>query len=168
MAADRDPEPRVAVCATFEDARQLAETLAAGGLDPAQLSVVGSREGLPDAPSMEARLRKWSRLGSLWGALGGLAAGVVLAVPAVGAVVASGPIAAMLLVAAEGAVLGSGLSAIAAALTGMGLASDDAIACEADIAARRFLVLVHGSHDQVADARARVLALARPGVRVAA
>ncbi|HEX7689319.1 MAG TPA: hypothetical protein VF453_16520, partial [Burkholderiaceae bacterium] len=109
MAADRDPEPLVAVCATFEDARQLAETLAAGGLDPAQLSVVGSREGLPDAPTMEARLRKWSRLGSLWGALGGLAAGVVLAVPAVGAVVASGPIAAMLLVAAEGAVLGSGL-----------------------------------------------------------
>jgi hypothetical protein len=165
---DRDPEPLVAVCATFDEARLLAEALATGGVDPSQLSVVGSRDGLPDAPTLEARLRKWSRLGSLWGALGGLAVGVVLAVPAIGAVVASGPIAALLLVAVEGAVLGSGLSAIAAALTGTGLASDDALAYEADIAARRFLVLVHGSHEQVAEARTRVVALHLPGVRVAA
>ncbi len=45
------------------------------------------------------------------------------------------------------------MSALAAALVGLGMPKDRAIKYEADVKADRFLVIVHGSADDIAQAR---------------
>src|SRR5205814_6147460 len=126
-------------------ARAVAEVLAGQGFDPTALSVVGSGEADSMPQPVDEKLREWLGVGGIWGALGGLAAGIVLVAPPVGPVLAAGPLATMLLAALEGAAVGGGLSATVGALTSAGLGVDDARACESEIAARRFVVFVHGT-----------------------
>lgn len=160
-------DPIAAFCDTLALAQQVAASLARQGFEPAQLSVVGSGQELPAAHTLAERLKEWGEAGSLWGALGGLAVGVVLIVPPVGSVIAMGPIVTLLISALEGAMLGGGFSAIVATLTGLGLPLDAAQRCEDALAARRFLVFVHGPDADVVRARQLVAAMALAGVQVA-
>ena len=164
---DPHADPVVAVCDSLAAARAIASALTREGFDPAALSVVGSGQAVPSPKTVDARLHRWMGVGGIWGALGGLGAGVALVVPPVGPVLAAGPLATMLLAALEGAAVGSGLSAIAGALTSVGLPVDDALACESEIAARRFVVFVHGSRDDEKRARALVRTAGAAGTRVA-
>lgn len=163
----RQADPVVAVCDSLAGARAVADALAREGFDPAALSVVGSGEAETSADTVDERLRKWIGVGGVWGALGGLAAGILLVVPPVGPVLAAGPLATMLLAALEGAAVGGGLSALVGALTSAGLRVDDARACESKIAARRFVVFVHGTHDDERRARHLVQAADIAGAVVA-
>lgn len=150
-------DPVVMVCRSLAEARDAAARLRDAGFAADRLSVVGRREGPPRGRDRDERVRTWGLAGSLWGAVCGLCAGAaVLLVPPMGPVLAAGPIAALLTTAAEGAVLGGGVSAIAAALTSLGLEEDDAKRYETDVAASRYLVVVHGDAEAVARAR-RVL-----------
>ncbi len=161
-----DADPVVAVCDSLAAARAVAGALAREGFDPAALSVVGGGDAVTLPHTVDARLRKWIGAGGIWGALGGLAAGIMLVVPPVGPVLAAGPLATMLLAALEGAAVGSGLSAIAGALTSAGLPVDDALACESEIASSRFVVFVHGSRDDERRAREIVGRAGVAGARV--
>jgi len=150
-------DPVVMVCGSLAQARDAAARLRDAGFAADGLSVVGRREHLPLPSDRDERVRSWGLAGSVWGAVCGLCAGAaVLLLPPVGPVFAAGPLAALLTTAAEGAVLGGGVSAIAAALTSLGLDEDEARRYETDVAASRFLVVVHGDAEAVARAR-RVL-----------
>ncbi len=165
--ASASPDPIAAFCDTLACAQRVTAALSGHGFAPSQLSVVGSERDPMPPRSLEERLHEWSGRGSVWGALGGLALGVVLVLPPVGPVIAMGPIATLLLVALEGAMLGGGLSAIAATLTGLGLTEESARRCEDAVVARRFIVFVHGSSEDVARARALVAEMRLGGVHAA-
>jgi len=159
-------EPVVAVCDSFVAARAVAGALERAGFDRAAISVVGrSEEAMP--PSADQRLRKWIGVGGILGALGGLAAGIALVVPPVGPVLAVGPLATMLLASLEGAAVGGGMSAIVGALTSAGLRLVDVLDCEPEIAARRFVVFVHGTRAEEMRAREFARAARVDGARVA-
>jgi hypothetical protein len=160
-------EPVVAVCDSLVGARAVAGALAREGFDPAAISVVGRSEAEALPHTVDERLRKWIGVGGTLGALGGLAAGIVLVVPPVGPVLAAGPLATMLLASLEGAAVGGGVSAIAGALTSAGLRLVDAADCESEIAARRFVVFVHGTRDDEKRARELVRAAGVDGASVA-
>lgn len=159
-------EPVIAVCDSFVGARAVAGALERDGFDPAAISVVGrSEEVMP--PTVDERLRKWIGVGGVLGALGGLAAGIALVVPPAGPVLAAGPLATMLLASLEGAAVGAGLSAIVGTLTSAGLRLVDALDCEPEIAARRFVVFVHGTRADEKRARDLARAAGVAGARVA-
>jgi len=154
-------DPVAAVCPSLGAAHDAVARLRAGGFAPDRLSVVGRGGDQPAPPDLEGRVRACGLAGSLWGAVCGLCAGAaMLFLPPLGPVLAAGPIAALLATAVEGAVLGGGVSAIAAALTSLGLAEEDARHCESDVAASRYLIVVHGDAGALAHARA-VLAAAK-------
>jgi len=160
-------DPIAAFCDTLALAQQVTAELARDGFEAAQLSVVGSAAELCAPHTLDERVKEWGGRGSLWGALGGLAVGVVLIVPPVGSVIAMGPIVTLLISALEGAMLAGGFSAIVAALSGLGLPVEAAQRCEDAVIGRRFLVFVHGTPADVLRARQRVAAMALAGVQVA-
>jgi len=160
-------DPIAAFCDTLALAQQVTNGLASQGFEPVQLSIVGSGAALSSPHTLDERVKEWGGRGSVWGALGGLAVGVVLIVPPVGSVIAMGPIVTLLISALEGAMLGGGFSAIVAALTGLGLPVEAAQHCEDAVMARRFLVFVHGPAVDVARARRLVAGMGLAGVQVA-
>jgi len=166
-ARARSTDPIVAFCDSFALAQQVTDELARQGFEPARLSVVGSAAGLSAPHTLDERVKAWGGRGSLWGALGGLAVGVVLVAPPVGAVVAMGPIVTLLMSALEGAMIGGGFSAIVATLTGLGLPLEAAQRCEDAVAQRRFLVFVHGPAADCERARKLVAGMGLVGVRAA-
>jgi hypothetical protein len=160
-------DPIAAICDTLSLAQQVVAELAHQDFAPVQLSIVGSAAELSAPHTLDERVKTWGGRGSLWGALGGLALGVVLIVPPVGTVVAMGPIVTLLMSALEGAMLAGGFSAIVATLTGLGLPLAAAQRCEEAVAERRFLVFVHGPAVDAARARKLIAGMALAGVQVA-
>ena len=74
-------------------------------------------------------------------------------VPGVGVVGLAGPIVAAVLSALEGAVLGGGVTAIGAALAELGVPKNDAVKYETALKANGFLLIVHGTTEEVGQAR---------------
>lgn len=96
------------------------------------------------------RIKLWGKNGAFWGGLWGLfVGGVFMTVPLVGPVVVLGHLGAMLLGAAEGAILVGGVSALAGALASVGIPKDSVVRYEEAIKADRFLVLAHGTPQEI-------------------
>ncbi len=160
-------DPVVAVHATHAGAEAAVKALRQAGFDLKTVSIVGK------GCSTEAhalgfytvgdRVRAWGASGGLWGAAWGMLLGsAVFVMPPLGIVAAAGPITAALVAALEGAVVVGGVSALSAALASVGLPHDQALKYEADIAADRFLLIVHGTQEEVARARAILAAADAP------
>jgi hypothetical protein len=149
----------IGVYATHEAAQGTVTALNRAGFDMAKVSIVGKGYGGDEHAhgllAMGDRIKVWAGTGSLWGAAWALLLGAaVIVMPPVGIVVAAGPVVAALLAALEGAIVVGGVSALAAALASIGMSSEQAADYEAHIKADRFLVIVHGSRDDVERARA--------------
>ena len=150
-----------AVIAVFDDhqAADLAiKKLADAGIDIKHLSVVGkgfhTDEQVVGFYNAGDRIKFWGKRGAFWGGLWGwLFGGIFLFIPVVGHVVMLGYFAAAALSAIEGAVVVGGLSALSAALYSIGIPKDSAIAYESAVKADGFLVMAHGSSDEVDRAR---------------
>src|SRR5215471_21129828 len=89
--------------------------------------------------------------GGIWGLLFG--AGFFL-IPGIGPVVVAGPFLVALVGALESAVLVGGLSALAAGLVSLGIPKQSAIKYEAEIKADKFVLVAHGSPEELERARA--------------
>ncbi len=68
--------------------------------------------------------------------------------------------------AAVGAAVGGGTTALAAALTGLGVPKDSVIGYEADLKANKFLVIASGTTAEVERARAILVSAAMGQVQV--
>jgi hypothetical protein len=148
----------VAVFKTHEGAEAAVKELADSGFVMKQLSVVGkgyhTEEKVVGFYSSGDRVRFWGGRGAFWGGLWGLFfGGMFLMVPVVGHVVVLGYLAATAISAVEGAVMVGGLSALGAALYGIGIPKDSVIKYEAAIKADDFLVMAHGTPEEMARAR---------------
>jgi Heat induced stress protein YflT domain len=157
------------VIAVFED-HQAAETavkkLTASGFEMKNLSVVGkgyhTDEKVVGFYNVGDRVKFWGKRGAFWGGLWGLFfGGLFMTIPVVGHIVVLGYLAAMAMSAVESAVVVGGLSALGAALYGIGIPKDSVIQYETALKADSFLVMAHGSAGEMARAKA-ILVTANP------
>ena len=156
----------IAVFADHSAAETAVKKLAAAGFAMKNLSVVGkgyqTDEKVVGFYNTGDRIRFWGTRGALWGGLWGLFfGGLFMTIPVVGHVVVLGYLAAMAVYGIENAVMVGGLSALGAALYGIGVPKDSVIQYETAIKADSFLVMAHGTADEVARAKA-ILGTANP------
>jgi hypothetical protein len=74
------------------------------------------------------------------------------AIPGIGPILVAGPLVAWIVGALEGAVIVGGLSALGAGLYSIGIPKDSVVTYEAALKADKFLLLAHGTADEVAKA----------------
>jgi uncharacterized membrane protein len=149
----------VAVYPAHEEADTAIRELSKAGFDMKKLSIVGkdyhSEEQVLGYYTAGDRMMTWGKFGAFWGALWGVLFGsAFFLIPGIGPVVMAGPLVMALVSALEGAVVFGGLSALGAALVSLGIPKNEAIAYETEIAAGKFVLIVHGTPDETARARA--------------
>jgi len=150
-------DPVIGVYDTRSGAEAAMNALARGGFDMHKLSVFGKGGHADEHPhgfyALGDRVRAWGVSGGFWGAAWALLLGsAVFVMPPFGIVAAAGPFAAALIAAFEGAAIVGGVSALSAALASVGVPHDRALRYESDVLADRFLLIVHGSAGDVANA----------------
>lgn len=160
-------DPVIAVHETHSAAESTITALSRAGFDMKKLSIIGkgfhTEEHALGFYTVGDRIKTWGGIGSFWGAIWGLLlTPAVFVLPPVGLVAAAGPFVLALVAALEGAAVVGGLSALGAALYGLGMSKSQAIKYEADVKADRFLVIVHGSADDITKARAVLKAMLHP------
>ena len=74
-------------------------------------------------------------------------------IPGIGPILVAGPLVAWIIGALEGAVVMGGLSALGAGLYSIGIPKDSVVKYEAALKSDKFLLLAHGTADEVAQAR---------------
>ena len=99
-------------------------------------------------------MKYWGKLGAFWGGIWGLLVGAAFfAVPGIGPVLVAGPLVAWIAGALEGAVVVGGISAIGAGLCSIGIPRDSIVQYDAALAAGKFLLVLHGTSEEVSKAR---------------
>jgi hypothetical protein len=159
-------ETAIAVFPTHEAAEKAVKSLSASGFDMKNLSVVGkgyhSDEKVVGFYNMGDRIKFWGSRGAFWGGFWGLLfGGIFMTIPLVGHVVVLGYLATVLVAGLENAVVVGGLSAIGAALYGLGIPKDSVIQYETDLKADSFLVMTRGPTAEVERAK-KLLSTSNP------
>ena len=154
-----DNEATLAVYDDHAAAEGAVKTLEHAGFDMKKLSIIGrdyhTEEQVVGYYNAGDRMRYWGKAGALWGGVWGLLFGAAFfAIPGVGPVLVAGPLVASIVAALEGAVVGGGLSVLGSALYSLGIPKDSIVQYEAALRADKYVVIVHGSADDVAKARA--------------
>jgi hypothetical protein len=155
-------EPSDTVIAVFADhtaADAAVKKLTNSGFEMKHLSVVGkgyhSEEKVVGFYNIGDRVKFWGTRGAFWGGLWGLfLGGLFMTVPVVGHIVVLGYLAGIAISGLENAAVVGGLSAIGAALFSIGVPKDSVIQYETDLKADGFLVMAHGTAEEVARAKA--------------
>jgi hypothetical protein len=148
----------VAVFNTHVEAENAVKELQKSGFDMKKLSIVGKDYHTEDQVvgyyHTGDRMKHWGKLGAFWGALWGILFGAAFFwIPGIGALVVGGPLVAAIVAGLEGAVAVGGLSALGAGLFSLGIPKDSIVRYESSIKADKFLLVVHGSADELAQAK---------------
>jgi len=156
----------VAVFSNHQEAEGAVKALAAAGFEIKNLSLVGkgyhTDEKVVGFYNVGDRIKFWGTRGAYWGGLWGLfVGGLFMTIPVVGHVVVLGYLGAMVVSAIESAVIVGGASALGAALYGIGVPKDSVIEYETALAADSFLVMAHGTADEIERAKT-ILDTAKP------
>lgn len=147
----------VAIYATHTEAESAVKELQRAGFDMKKLSIVGkdyhSEEHVVGYYNTGDRMKYWGKLGAFWGGIWGLLLGAAFfAVPGVGPVLVAGPLVTWIVGALEGAIVVGGVSALGAGLYSIGIPKDSVLKYETAIKGDKFLVLAHGTTDEVSRA----------------
>ncbi|MEZ5366407.1 MAG: general stress protein [Bryobacterales bacterium] len=148
----------VGVFGKHEDAEQAVKTLSRSGVDMRQLSIVGrdyhTDEHVTGYYNTGDRVKYWGKNGAFWGAIfGWLFGAAFFVVPGIGPLVIAGPLGAAFVAALEGAFVVGGLSALGASLYSLGIPKDSVLSYEAALKADKYLLLVHGTPEEVERAK---------------
>ncbi len=150
-----DKNSVVAIFGTHTAAEAAIKELQTAGVDIKKLSIVGkdyhTEEHVVGYYNTGDRMKYWGKLGAFWGGLWGMLFGAgFFWVPGIGPLVVGGPMVAWIVGALEGAAVYGGLSALGASLYSIGIPKDSVLRYETAIKADKFLVIVHGTKDEVA------------------
>lgn len=148
----------VAVYNTHTQAEAAIKELQKSGIDMKKLSILGkdyhAEENVLGYYNAGDRMKFWGKLGAFWGGLWGLLFGSALFfIPGIGHIVVLGPVGGMIVGALENAVIVGGLSALGAGLYSVGIPKDSVVKYETAVKADKFLVIVHGTEDEVTKAK---------------
>ena len=144
----------VAIYKTHQEAEQAIKELQNGGFDMKKLSIIGKgyhpEEHAVGYYNTGDRVKFWGKQGAFWGGLWGLLFGSAFFwVPGIGPLALAGPIVSVLAGGVGGAVLTGGVTALGAALYSIGIPKDSVIQYETAIKSDKFLLIVHGTQDEV-------------------
>lgn len=153
-----DTSSVVAVYDSHTDAESAIAKLNAASFDITKVSIVGkdyhTEENVVGYYTTGDRMKSWGGLGAFWGGIWGLLFGAgFFLIPGIGPVVVAGPVLAALVGALESAVVVGGLSAVAAGFVSLGIPKDSAVKYEAEVKADKFVLVVHGTADELERAR---------------
>jgi Heat induced stress protein YflT domain len=148
----------VAIYNTHTEAESAIKELQRSGFNIKKLSIVGkeyhSEEHVVGYYNAGDRMKYWGKMGAFWGGIWGLLFGAAFfAVPGIGPVLMAGPLVAWIVGALEGAIVVGGLSAIGAGLYSIGIPKDSVLTYETAIKGGKFLLLAHGTADEVTRAK---------------
>ncbi len=148
----------VAVYDTHLQAEEAVKTLQKGGFEMKKLSIVGkdyhTEQHVVGYYNTGDRMKAWGKIGAFWGGIWGLLFGAAFfVIPGIGPVVLAGPLVASLVAGLEGAAVVGGLSALGGALASLGIPKDSVLRYETALKADKFLLIAHGTADEVARAK---------------
>ena len=154
-----EQESPIYVFNTHAKAEAAIVSLSRAGFDLKQLSLVGKGYHSEEHPvgfyTDADRIKSWGGSGAFWGGLWGLIfAPAVFFLPGIGLIAMAGPLVAALVSTLEGAVVVGGVSALGAALVGMGIPKEQVVKYETALKVDKYVLVVHGSEEVIADARA--------------
>lgn len=153
-----DQHSAVAIYNTHTAAEAAVKHLQTAGIDMEHLSIVGKdrrTEGhVVGYYNTGDRLKYWGKLGAFWGGVWGLLLGAAFFwVPGLGPILVGGPLVASILGTLEGAAVCGGLTAVGAALHGMGIPRNSVISYESALKANKCLLIFHGAADEACRAK---------------
>ena len=166
---DTDRNTVVAIYPTHQGAEAAIKELGRSGFDMRKLSIVGrdyqTEEQVTGYYTTGDRMMAWGKLGAFWGAVGGLFLGsAFFLIPGIGPVLMAGPLVAAIVGGLEGAVVVGGVSTLGAALISLGIPEDSALAYQTQLAAGKFVLIVHGTQEETARARTLLQLTGHEGV----
>ncbi len=148
----------VAIYNTHEEAEQAVKKLQKNGYNMKNLSIVGkdyhTDQNVVGYYNTGDRMKQWGGNGAFWGSLWGMLVGsAFFMIPGVGPVLVAGSFVSALVGALEGAVIVGGMSALGAALVGLGIPEDSIVEYETQIKAGKFMLLTDDTEGQMSKAR---------------
>lgn len=144
----------VTVYDNHPQAESAVKALQRAGFDMKKLSIIGRdyhiEEHVVGFLNAGDRAKFFGKLGAFWGGLMGMLFGSALFfVPVVGHVIVLGPLATTIFGGLQGAVLVGGASALAGALSTIGIPKDSVLRYETALKANKFLLIVHGDAQEI-------------------
>ena len=148
----------VAIYDTHAQAEHAVKQLQEAGVDMKSLSIAAkdthTDEHVIGYYNAGDRMKYWGKLGAFWGGIWGLLFGSALfAIPGIGPILVAGPLVAWIVAGLEGAVAVGGVSAVGAGLFSIGIPKDSIIQYDVALKSDKFLLVVHGTPDEVSNAR---------------
>jgi len=140
------------------EAEASIKELQRSGFDMTKLSIVGkdyhTEEHVIGYYNAGDRMKVWGKLGAFWGGFWGLLFGsAIFVIPGIGPLIVFGPLVGWIVGALEGAVVVGGISALGAGLYSIGIPKDSIMQYEAALKSDKFLVIAHGTADEVSKAK---------------
>ncbi len=156
----------VAIYESHSQAEEALKELQRSGFDMKKLSIVGkdyhTEEHVVGYYNAGDRMMRWGKTGAFWGGFWGLLFGsAFFAIPGIGPVLVAGPLVAWIVGALEGAVVVGGLSAVGAGLYSLGIPKDSIVQYEAALKSDKFILLAHGTAEEVETAK-EIMRTSRP------
>jgi uncharacterized membrane protein len=151
----------VAIFESHQQAEDGIRELQKSGVDMKKLSIVGkdyhTDEHVVGYYNTGNRMMYWGKMGAFWGGLWGMLFGsAFFFVPGIGPLLVAGPLVMWIVGALEGAAVLGGLSALGAALVSIGIPEDSVVQYEANVKAGKFLLILHGTPEEVEHAKDRL------------
>lgn len=148
----------VGIYKSHTDAEAGIKELQRSGFDMKKLSIVGkdyhAEEHVVGYYNTGDRMKVWGKLGAFSGGFWALLFGSALFfVPGIGPLVVFGPLVGWIAGALEGAVVVGGLSALSAGLYSIGIPEDSVVKYESALKSDKFLIIAHGTAEEVAGAK---------------
>lgn len=148
----------VVVLNTHTEAENAVKELQKSGFDLKKLSIVGkdyhTEENVIGYYNAGDRMQYWGKLGAFWGGLWGILFGsAFFLVPGLGPIVVAGPLVSTIVGGLQGAVVIGGLSALGAGLYSIGIPKDSILKYETAIKSEKFVLVVHGTAEEMAQAK---------------
>ena len=155
---------------THEEAEDAVRALQRSGFDMRRLSIVSkdyqTEEEAVGYYTTGDRMKAWGKHGAFWGGLWSLLFGsAFFLIPGIGPLLAAGPIVGWIVGALEGAVVVGGMGALGAGLYSIGIPKDSVIEYETHVKAGKFLVVAHGSPDDMSKTTGTLAATRHHGMK---
>ena len=154
----KSPDIAVAVYDQHTQAEKAVKALQRAGFDMKKISIIGkdyeTEEHVIGFLNAGDRAKIFAKYGAFWGGLMGVLFGSALMfVPVLGHIIILGPLAALLFSGLQGAVVVGGVSALAGALTSIGIPKDSVLRYETALKANKFILVLHGDNQEILRAR---------------
>lgn len=144
----------IAIFKTHQEAEQAIISLEHAGFDMKKLSIIGNNyeqeENVIGYYNGINRVKFWGKRGAFWGALWGVVFNpAFICVPGAVPLTASGILFTTLVSGVSTSIFTGGLTALGASLYSIGVPRNSVINYETAIKMEKFLLIVHGTHNEV-------------------